>query len=314
MNVLSLFDGISCGQIALERANLKVDKYYASEIDVNSINVTKHHYPNTIHIGNVNDVDFSIYKNIFILFGGSPCQDLSRSNLNNKGLDGERSKLFFKFIEALKIIKPKYYVFENVGSMYNDNMEIISKYFGHKPICINSNLISGQSRKRYYWTNIPNVTQPINKNILVKDILENDVREQYYVRKDYLYIPKDTKHNSKNGLQFVAGIIINNKWIKNEKNNSGNFSQGNRVYSINGKSCTINSCGNSGLYYLEDGNEFSKNNIRRLTPLEIERLQTIPDNYTNMLNETNRYKSIGNAWTVDIITHILSFIPGIIKT
>ncbi len=319
MNILSLFDGISCGQIALERANIKIDKYYASEIDGNAIKVTKHNYPNTIHIGSVNDIDFNNYQDIDILIGGSPCQDLSRCNLENKGLEGERSKLFFKYIEALKITKPKYYVFENVGSMTNENMETISEYFGHKPICINSNLVSPQSRERYYWTNIPNVIPPMDKNILVKDIIKKTVPEKYYLKMDYAYVPKETKHNSKSGLQFVCGIISKKKWLDDGKGNSRNFSQGNRVYSINGKSCTINANagglgGKSGLYYLEDGNEFSKSNIRRLTPLETERLQTIPDNYTDIINETNRYKCIGNGWTVDVIAHILSFINGFEKT
>lgn len=313
MVVLSLFDGISCGQIALNRAGIKVDKYYASEVDTNAIKVTKHNYPDTIHIGDVNAIDFSQYEGIDILIGGSPCQDLSICNLDNRGLEGERSKLFFKYIEALKITKPRYYLFENVGSMTNENMGTISSYFGHKPICINSNLVSPQSRERYYWTNIQGVVQPVDKNIKVKDIMEEIVPEKYYLKMDYTYVPKETKHNSKNGLQYVCGIISKKKWLDDGKSNQRSFSQGNRVYSINGKSCTINANagglgGKSGLYYLEDGNVFSNNNIRRLTPLETERLQTILDNYTDIINETNRYKCIGNGWTVDVIAHILSFI------
>jgi DNA-cytosine methyltransferase len=315
INVLSLFDGISCGQIALNRVGIEYDNYFASEIDINAIKVTKHNYPNTTHIGDINDIEFTEYHDIDILIGGSPCQDLSRCNLENKGLIGERSKLFFKYIEALRVVKPMYYLFENVGSMTNNNMKIISQFFGHKPICINSKLVSPQSRERYYWTNIPNVTIPTDNNILVKDIIENVVPKKYYLKMDYTYIPKETnKHNSKSGLQFVCGIISKKKWLNDGKENSRNFSQGNRVYSINGKSCTINANagglgGKSGLYYLEDGKEFSKSNIRRLTPLETERLQTIPDNYTDIINETNRYKCIGNGWTVDIIAHIFKFIP-----
>ena len=319
MNVLSLFDGISCGQIALERAGIKVDKYYASEIDANAIIVANSNYPNTIQIGDVNDLIFSDYSDIDILIGGSPCQDLSKCNLDKRGLDGERSKLFFKYIEALHAVNPKYYVFENVGSMTNENMNVISSYFGHKPICINSNLVSPQSRERYYWTNIQVTSIPDDKRLFVKDILDKDVPEKYYLKNDYQYIPKETKHKSKNGLKFVCGIISSKKWLDDGKENSRNFSQGNRVYSINGKSCCINANagglgGKSGLYYLEDGKQFSKNNIRRLTPLETERLQTIPDNYTEGINETNRYKCIGNGWTVDVIAHFFLFLNSLEKT
>ena len=311
MNVLSLFDGISCGRIALERVGIKVDKYYASEIDKYAIQVTKKNYPDTIHIGDVNNIDFTKYiGKIDLLIGGSPCQDLSRCNLKQKGLNGERSKLFFKYIEALKIINPKYYLFENVGSMTKENMEIISEYFGRKPICINSNLVSPQSRERYYWTNISNIIQPQDKNIMVANIIEDKVPDKYFLKQEYIYVPKEKEHTSKNGLVFLCGIISKNKWLNDGKNLSRNFSQGNRVYSIYGKSCCINANagglgGKSGLYYLEDGKDFSRFNIRRLTPLETERLQTLPDNYTEGINETNRYKCIGNGWTVDIIAHIL---------
>lgn len=314
INVLSLFDGISCGQVALERAGVKVDNYYASEIDNNAIKVTMKNYPSTIQLGNVENINFSKYVNkIDLLIGGSPCQDLSRCNLQQKGLQGERSKLFFQYIKALKEIQPKYYLFENVGSMTNENMKTISSYFGHEPICINSNLVSAQSRERYYWTNIPNVEIPKDKNIMVSDIIEKDAPEKYYLKQEYKYIPKEKEHKSKNGLNYVCGIISKKKWIEDGKNLSRNFSQGNRVYSIYGKSCCINANagglgGKSGLYYLEDGKDFNRLNIRRLTPLETERLQTLPDNYTSELNETNRYKCVGNGWTVDVIAHILSYI------
>ena len=313
-NVLSLFDGISCGQIALERAGIKVDTYFASEIDKHAMEVTQENYPYTVQLGDIEDINFNDYGGIDILLGGSPCQDLSRCNSENRGLDGDKSKLFFKYIEALRISKPRYYLFENVGSMTTENMEIISGFFGHTPICVNSNLVSPQSRERYYWTNIQNVLPPSDRGVMVKDILEEVVPEKYYLKMDYQYIKKTTAHKSKAGLRFVCGIISKKKWIDDGKNNSSNFSQGNRVYSVNGKSCTINANagglgGKSGLYYLEDGKDFNKQNIRRLTPLETERLQKIPDNYTSNINETNRYKCIGNGWTVDVIAHILSFLP-----
>jgi len=315
MNVLSICDGISCGQIAFDRNGVNFDgvknKYFSSEIDKNTISITQKNYPNTIQIGDVNAMDFKEYiDKIDILIGGTPCQQISAANLKGEGLNGKDSKLFFKFIEALQIIQPKYYLFENVGSMTESNKNIISEYFKHQPICLNSNLVSAQSRVRYYWTNIGNITTPEDKKILVKDILENSVENNYYLKQDYIYVPKEQEHKSKSGLIYKCGIISKKKWLDNGKNLSRNFSQGNRVYSIYGKSCCITANagglgGKSGLYYLEDGKEFSKNNIRRLNPLETERLQTLPDNYTQGFSPNQRYKMIGNGWTVDIISHLL---------
>lgn len=173
MNVLSLFDGISCGQLALRRAGVRIDKYYASEIDKYAIQVTQHNFPNTIQLGDVTKVDFTQFVGkIDLLIGGSPCQDLSVAKKDRKGLDGSRSGLFFKYVEALRTIKPKYFLLENVASMRKEDRDTITKIMGVEPIMINSALLSAQQRKRYYWTNIPNVTQPEDKHILLKDILE----------------------------------------------------------------------------------------------------------------------------------------------
>lgn len=175
MNVLSLFDGISCGHLALERANITVDKYYASEIDKFAVEVTQKNFPNTIQLGDVSEIDFTQFiDKIDIIIGGSPCQDLSIANDNRKGLSGCRSGLFWKFVEAVDTIKPKYFLLENVASMSTENRDIISKTLGVDPIFINSNLVSAQNRKRLYWTNIPNVTIPKNKNVKLSDILETD--------------------------------------------------------------------------------------------------------------------------------------------
>ena len=174
MNVLSLFDGISCGQIALERAGIKINTYYASEIDKYAIQITKKNYPDTIHIGDVNNIDFNEYiSKIDLLIGGSPCQGFSKAG---KGLnfDDPRSKLFFKFVEALNIIRPKYFLLENVR-MKKEWINIISEYLNIEPIPINSNLVSAQSRNRIYWTNIPNIQQPIDKQIKLQDILEEGI-------------------------------------------------------------------------------------------------------------------------------------------
>jgi DNA (cytosine-5)-methyltransferase 3A len=174
MNVLSLFDGISCGRVALERAGIKVDKYYASEIEPNAIKVTQQHYPDTIQLGDVTKIDFNQFKGkIDLLIGGSPCQDMSIAKANREGLRGERSGLFFTYVNARDIIQPKYFLLENNYSMPKEACEEITSIMGVEPIMINSALVSAQSRKRLYWTNIPNVTQPEDKGILLKDIIES---------------------------------------------------------------------------------------------------------------------------------------------
>ena len=246
MNVLSLFDGISCGQIALERAGIKYNKYYASEIDKYAIQVTKKNYPDTIHVGDVNNIDFKEYINkINLLIGGSPCQGFSFIG-KQFNFDDPRSKLFFKFAEALNIIKPKYFLLENVR-MKKEWVSIISEYLKVEPIHINSCLISAQSRNRLYWTNIPNVQQPKDKNIILQDILEE-------------------------------GIAIRDK---------------SKTVRVGGRSSN-------------DRHEWdlATTDGRRYSTLECERLQTLPDKYTYGIPEKQRYKCVGNCWTVDIITHI----------
>ena len=172
MRVLSLFDGISCGQLALKRAGVRIDTYYASEIDKYAIKVTQHNFPNTIQLGDVTKIDFNKFiGKIDLLIGGLPCQDLSIAKKDRKGLEGSRSGLFFKYIEALKTIKPKYFLLENVASMKKEDKDTITEIIGVEPIMINSALLSAQQRKRYYWTNIPGVVQPEDKRIFLKDIL-----------------------------------------------------------------------------------------------------------------------------------------------
>lgn len=192
--------------------------------------------------------------------------------------------------------------------MKKEDKDIITSYLEVEPIYINSNIFSAQSRARYYWTNIPHDELPKTCNIVVRDILEDSVDKKYYLKKNYTYIKSENKH-SRTGMRFVCGIVSSKKWLEDGKNLSRNFPQGNRVYSIDGKSATLTANGGglggkTGLYYLEDGQEFDKSNIRRLTPLECERLQTIPDGYTDILSDTQRYKTIGNGWTVDVIAHI----------
>ena len=250
--MLSLFDGISCGQIALGRTGIPVEVYYASEIDKYAIQVTQKNYPNTIQLGDVTKIDFTQFiGKIDLLIGGSPCQDLSIAGAR-KGLSGERSKLFYKFVEALKVIKPKYFLLENNASMSNDNKEIISELLGVEPIIINSALVSAQNRKRLYWTNIPNVEQPKDKNILLQDILEYEFTNR-----------RKSKTVRIGGAK--SGWGNKHEWDMPNKN---------RIY----------------------------------TTIELERLQTLPDNYTNFVPDRQRRKTIGNGWTVDVIAHILKHI------
>jgi DNA-cytosine methyltransferase len=309
-NVLSLFDGVSCGRVALEKANININKYFASEIDPHAVKIALKNYPNTIQLGNVEEITNELLDDlgkIDILIGGSPCQDLSIAKKDRKGLKGERSKLFYEYIRVLRKTNPKYFFFENVGSMTNEDKDIITEHFEVEPVVLNSNLLTAQNRVRYYWTNIEGYEVPVDKGILVADVLEEEVDPKFFLQEDYEFIPSSNK-KSKTGMKFRCGIVSTKKWLDNGKNLSRNFPQGNRVYSVNGKSASLSANGGglgakTGLYYLEDGKPFSKNNIRRLTPVECERLQTLPDNYTEGISDTQRYKCLGNGWTVDVIAH-----------
>lgn len=335
INVLSLFDGISCGQIALERAGVKVDKYYASEIDKYAIKVTQYNYPNTIQLGDITKIKAKDLPKIDLLCGGSPCQGFSFAG-KQLNFDDPRSKLFFEFVRLKNELQPKYFLLENV-KMKKEYQDIISSYLGVEPIIINSNLVSAQNRVRYYWTNIPIKGLPNDKNILLKDITEDGLQSlglaqrgrydengkviQKYelngteksnamttVSKDtLLFIPVD-KHSSNSGLVCLGGVIkpTHKLWLDNGKLLQRNFSQGSRVYSSNGKSATLNANsggigGKTGLYEIEGV-------IRKLTPIECERLQTVPGNYTDCVSDTQRYKMLGNGWTVDVIAHIFKYI------
>jgi len=276
MNVLSLFDGISCGQIALERVGIKVDNYYASEIDRYAIQVTKNNYPNTIHIGDVQGVKSILLPKIDLLMGGSPCQGFSSAG-KQLNFDDPRSKLFFDFVRLLKDCKPKYFLLENVR-MKQEYQDIISEYLGVQPIMINSSLVSAQNRVRYYWTNIPNVVQPEDKGITIKDILED---EPVYIDKSY-YI-ENRKITGKNAL---------NKLRLSERD-------------VNGKFRCLTAGGQDGTKAGATTIRLDNGRLRLPTPIECERAQTVPENYTSCVSKTQRYKALGNGWTVDIITHIL---------
>lgn len=314
ITVLSLFDGISCGRVALQRANIPVAKYYASEIDKYAIQVTQKNWPDTIQLGDVTKIDFSKYAGeIDLLIGGSPCQDLSIAG-KREGLSGERSGLFFKYVEALNTIRPKWFLLENNVGMPQEAYEKISELVGCYPVEINSALVSAQNRRRYYWTNIGpkeislfgfatcTIPQPQDKGIILQDILETG---NAYEKKSYCL-------TSSNG-----GLVFEHDYPKKNKNGvaepirlGGGGPQSQRIYSVRGKSVCLNAGGGgagakTGLYKIElpDGEYI----IRKLTPIECERLQTLPDNYTAGISDTQRYKCIGNGWTVDVISHIFSF-------
>ena len=286
MNVLSLFDGISCGHVALERAGIKVDNYFASEIDKYAIKVTMKNYPNTIQLGNVITVDgFSLPK-IDLLIGGSPCQDLSSYKYDRndvKGLDGSKSSLFYHYVRLLKEVKPTYFLLENVASMQDKWKDIISEELGVQPIMINSSLVCAAERRRYYWSNIPNITQPIDLKIFLKDIVVDatEVPEKYWYDKEFVYNGDDKK------VQCTLDI-------KGHR-------QVREVYNLNGKCNTLLCDGNGGNLQKK---VYQDGKCRKLMPIEYERLQTLPDNYTDCVSDSRRYTAIGNGWTIDVITHI----------
>ena len=445
MNVLSLFDGMSCGQIALDRLGIKVDNYFASEIDKHAIKVTKANYPNTKHLGSVVDVKAADLPKIDLLIGGSPCQSFSfagkRKGMSTKcnqeiltlehylqlktdGFQFEgQSYLFWEYMRLLKECNPKYFLLENV-MMGQKWQRILSQNIGIDPIMINSSLLSAQNRKRLYWTNIgtntdnlfgieqPGIKQPKDKCILLKDVLESEVDDKYDVNLSNNSVKKnmDIINNSINNLKstcidgsYYKGfgtrcgkcrqVVKTDRKGKPKKNQNkadslsvggngcGNHSdmdllyipentnqnkpiqlnkakewgggprQQNRVYSTDAKSPNLDTTSRGkkilipestkkGFAEIEDGQCFDatqpnsktrrgrkmdkKTNclttntpefylyknakIRRLTPIECERLQTVPDNYTNFVSDSQRYKMLGNGWTVDVVAYIFKHI------
>jgi len=470
MNVLSLFDGMSCGMIALDRLGIKVDNYYASEIDKYAIQVSQANYPDIIQVGDITKLDLSTLPKIDLVMGGSPCQGFSFAG-KQLAFDDPRSALFFEFHKAISYLQPKYFLLENVR-MKKEYLDIISEYMGVEPIFINSSLVSAQSRQRYYWTNIPGIEQPEERGIVLRDILEDQVGSEHYVgdnmQKNYkggnqlnpnYKSQANTIHDSdKKSGTICAGthgyangyVGDKHKPVKQTERNARHLKRlddkslcmtasmykgaGNngmtlvpqhigtaidikghdqikRVYSPDGKSPTVTTCGSGhrepkvvagalrGRSLNEDGKNvkwketkpkqmletrkdeksnavstFTKDNLvvqsyrevrteeakkarrenrqktgkdhtpfrakelqprddgkvgtvtpslnndhkisltrdkdqevywRKLTPLECERLQTVPDNYTNHVSNTQRYKMLGNGWTIEVIAHIL---------
>jgi DNA (cytosine-5)-methyltransferase 3A len=278
INVLSLFDGMSCGQIALERANIKVDNYYAAEIKKHAIECTQHNYPNTIQLGDVTKIDSSKLPKIDLLIGGSPCQDFSRANKERKGVEGTKSSLFFEYIRLLKELKPTYFLLENV-IMSDYNYYFISNELNCEPVRICGSLVSGALRDRLYWTNIPpfsydltgrlisNIPQPKDKMITLQSVLDSGI---VYKR----------KHTC---LNTSSGVSGKQEYLKHRNNTTGMIT----------------------LIYEEN------NIVRTVNQNELERLHNVPDGYTSILNQKKAGDLIGDGWTVDIATHIFSHIPYI---
>lgn len=287
MKVLSLFDGISCGMLALERAGIPVEKYYASEIDTNAIKISAKNYAEIIQLGDITKIDNAILDDIMpidIVIGGSPCQDLSVYKYDRgdvKGLQGEKSSLFFHYERILKYVKPKYFLLENVP-MRKEWEDLISDILGVKPIAINSNLVCAAERKRLYWTNIPNVTQPKDKGMLLKDVIQRaeEVEEKYWYDKPFVY-------NGDNEKVQCTLKLNGHRHMK-------------EVYNLNGKCATLTTCNGGNL----QKKVYQNGKCRKLTPLEYERLQNLPDGYTEGVADTHRYSTVGNGWTVDVIAHI----------
>ena len=373
MNVLSLFDGMSCGMLALDRLGIKVDKYYASEIDKYAMQVSAANYPEIIQVGDVCDLKSEDFKDIDLILAGSPCQGFSFAG-KQLAFDDPRSALFFEFIRLLKEIKPKYFLLENV-KMKKEYLQIISEQvsacypeipFGIEPIFINSSLVSAQSRQRYYWTNIPNVEQPKDREIVLKDILEDGFDterdkshcldanyykgssvENYFKKSRRQMVFKDSESNDmvlapQNLVDDTNDLPKKSQTIKSQyyKSSKANFERSGTFHATgipqklveikagafrarsldeNGKRVawkdvkpkqvleTRKDEKSNSITSVQKDNVLTKDEVywRKLTPIECERLQTVPDNYTNHVSNTQRYKMLGNGWTIEVIAHIL---------
>jgi len=349
--VLSLFDGISCGQIALERAGIKVKKYLASEINKHSIKVTQNNYPNTIQIGDVDEIKVNELGKIDLLIGGSPCQSFSNAG-DRTGFKG-KSKLFWQFVSILRQANPRYFLLENV-KMKKEWADIITKALGVKPIEIDSALVSAQQRKRLYWTNIPLKNLKIkDKKKYLKDILDIKVEKtedrivmtksnfNVKVRKNYIntlalaYFIRSYKGNKtikqiakycnmpltkaehwfRKDSSFAIPDIRSWKKLKKYLDidddcydkaitefeiKKNNFDMAKRIYDVRGKHPTLTTLtGGHQRKTITDGKD-----MFYLSPEHAEELQTLPKGYTKGLSDNQRFKVIGDGWTVDIIMHI----------
>lgn len=303
MRVLSLFDGICCGHLALERAGIKIDSYDAYEIEKNAIKATETNFPDVVQHGDVTIEDFTKYKGkIDLLIGGSPCTNLSMAG-NGQGLKGSQSKLFYEYARAIKEVQPKYFLLENV-IMKKEWEDIITNILGVEPIEINSSLVSAQNRRRLYWTNIPNVTLPKDKNITLENILED------------IEFPNPAAIR---GRRLNKATIVGRRLDKNghrkDTDKTIPITQCLEVRATNTdkSNCLTTVDKDNVLTPLPIGRhpDAFKNNLpfRYYTTKEMCRLQTVPDDFLNMIPDSAARKALGNGWTVDVIAHIFSFLP-----
>ena len=286
INILSLFDGISCGHIALDKAGIPINKYYASEIDKYAIKVTNKNYPETINLGDVTTVSGELFtEKIDLLIGGSPCQGFSQAG-KMKNFDDPRSKLFWEYVRILQEVKPKYFLLENVV-MKQEWQDIISEALGVKPIMIDSSLTSAATRKRLYWTNIPGVGQPEDLGITFGDIRERDVQEGsiYYTDKGLDWIRRHEKRTGKT-LRIIGD---SDKMQMLEASMYKKYSS-------------------QRFFGIED-----THGLRYITVTECERCMNVPDGYTDCCSNTQRYKQLGNGWEVNTITHIFRILKNVLE-
>lgn len=336
MNILSLFDGMSVAQQALKELGIKVNTYYASEIDKYAIAVTQSNFPNTIQLGDIkgiyyedgklsNDVGMggTVHRpcQIDLLIGGSHCQDLSIAKKDRQGLKGQRSGLFYEYVRIRNEVKPKYFILENVNSMPKEAKRQISEILGVQPVMINASLVSAQNRKRLFWIGKWNgekyeqvkMSLPKDKEIMLKDILEQEVDDKYCVSGVALRNRRQGKKPEYNNIEKANAMttVQTDSMIRIGHLNSGG--QGDRIYSQEGKSTALSANGGgrgakTGLYMVKESMH-----IRKLTPIECLRLQSMPDDYFNKaiatnkpISNTQRYKMCGNAFNCEVVKYILN--------
>jgi len=315
VDVLSLFDGMSCGQIALGRAGIRVDNYYASEVDKWCIKVTQNNYPDTVQLGDITkwkdwDID---WKNIDLLIGGSPCQGFSFAG-KQLAFDDPRSSLFFTYLEirnhVMSVNPDAKFILENV-KMKKEYLNEISRMMGVQPVFINSALVSAQNRQRYYWTNIGEIEQPDDRGVFIADIIEHGVvnrDKSFCIDSNYWKGTTVEQYLKKNRRQIVFTEQRSDeaKRIRKEfmKVHGVDFCPRRSKVLVARKDDKMN-CLTATFSLKEHTLIDEKLFYRKLTPIECERLQTVPDDYTNHVSNTQRYKMLGNGWTVDVIVHIL---------
>lgn len=326
-HVLSLFSGIGGFDLAYELAFAPGGNFYYSEIDKYALEIYQKRFPNAVPLGDVTKINVASLPEFDIIMGGSPCQDLSIAKKDRQGLDGSRSGLFWKFVEIIKSKRPEYFILENVNSMPKEAKAIISKaLYGIEPVMINAATVSAQNRKRLFWvgervkslTDEPEyrkveIAQPADRGLYLKHILQaaSEVDEAFFVSYDpdaneYFHDDSERKSRTVRSSGRSSGLGDKHNWdtIRIGSFNSGG--QGDRIYSPDGKSVSLSANGGgrgakTGLYAI-------KQNVRRLTPIECERLQGFPDNWTEGISNSQRYKCLGNAVNVQVAKHILDAI------